>query len=355
MARAFRKNNFSSEQKLAATTSKTAEIFCPNPKFRPEAWMKKFLDGLSAQKSDGDQIKYLQEQIPTDSHVFSSDQVVQTISKLTFDSSRLKSMELLNHYIQSLSSQNIVDILGKLTFSSNKMGALKLVANTLTDISDKSKNLIANQFTFSSDKNEALAILNDISPRNCIYGTVTAKIAIFVIDISGSMDYKFKVNGESISRLQFVQAQLTKTITEQLKKYQKFNIVIFSNQASQWKPDVIDATPENILAAITYLNKLGTNGATNISAGLDLAFHTKENLNAIYLLSDGVPNSGVMTVEGIKKYLADKNSTRQEKVKVNTISFIFGGPENQEERNLSFVFLNAIADATNGSFKGISE
>ncbi|EAR93541.2 Von willebrand factor type A (vWA) domain was originally protein (macronuclear) [Tetrahymena thermophila SB210] len=355
IASAFRKNNFSTEQKQVAAPSKTAETFCPNPKFRPEAWMKKFLDGLSGTKSDSDQIKYLQDQIPTDPHVFSSDQVVSTISKLTFDSSRLKSMELLNPYIQSLSSQNIVDILGKLTFSSNKMGALKLIANTLTDISDQSKNLIANQFTFSSDKNEALMILNGISPRNCIYGTITAKVAVFVIDTSGSMDFKFKVNGESISRIQFVKAQLTKTINEQLKKYQKFNIITFSNQATYWKPDVIDATPENILAAITYINKLGTSGATNISGGLDLAFRSKEVLNTIYLLSDGVPNSGVMTIEGIKKYLTDKNQNRQEKVKINTISFILGGPENQQERTLSFEFLNAIADATNGSFKGISE
>lgn len=234
------------------------------------------------------------------------------------------------------------------------MDALKLIANTLNDVSDASKNIIINSFTFSSDKEEAAKVLSGVSARNCIYGTITEKVAAFIIDISGSMDYTFKANGETISRLKFVKAQLTKTLADQLKPYQKFNVIIFGNSASQWKSDYVDATAENVQAAIAYINKLTTNGATNISSGLDLAFNTKQDLRGIYLLSDGVPNSGIQTVDGIKKYLADKNASRTEKVHVNTVSFILGGTESQSERALSQQFLMAIADATNGSFKGIS-
>lgn len=202
-------------------------------------------------------------------------------------------MELLNPYILTLTSKNIADILNQFTFSNNKMSALKLIANTLSDVSDASKQVIINTFTFSSDKNDATEVLNGISARNCIYGTITEKVAAFVIDVSLSMDYTFKANGETISRLQFVKAQLTKTLAEQLKPYQKFNIFNFGQSAAQWKPDYVDATPENIQAAITFIKNLKTMSSTNISAGLDLAFNTKQSLNAIYLLSDGVPNAGI--------------------------------------------------------------
>ncbi|KAL4480291.1 hypothetical protein ABPG74_020807 [Tetrahymena malaccensis] len=345
---------FNTEPALRATLGAGAVDFCPQPQYRSDAWMKTFLAGLSSQKTDDATMQFLQAQIPTDSHVFSTEQIIAIFNQIVFDSSRLQAITWLNPYILTLTSQNIVDILGKFAFSSNKMGALKLIANTLSDVSDASKKVIVDQFTFSSDKSDAQAILNAISARNCIYGTITEKVAAFVIDISGSMDYTFKANGETISRLAFVKSQLTKTLAEQLKPYQKFNVIIFGNSASQWKPDYVDATPENIQAAIAYINKLTTNGATNISSGLDLAFNTKQALNGIYLLSDGVPNSGVQTVDGIKKYLADKNASRNDKVHVNTISFIMGGTETQNDRNLSFQFLNAIADVTNGSFKGIS-
>ncbi|KAL4480290.1 hypothetical protein ABPG74_020806 [Tetrahymena malaccensis] len=345
---------FDSEPALRTTLGAGAADFCPQPQYRSDAWMKNFLAGLSTQKNDDSIIQYLQAQIPTDSHVFSTDQIISIFNTILLDSSRLQAITLMNPYILTLTSQNVVDILGKFIYSQNKMGALKLIANTLSDLTDASKKVIISKFTFSSDQSDATAILNAVSPRNCIYGTITEKVAAFIIDVSGSMDYTFKANGETISRLSYVKQQITKTITDQLKPYQKFNIIIFGNTASQWNTDYVDATPENIQAAIAYINKLTTIGYTNISAGLDLAFNTKQALNGIYLLSDGVPNTGIQTVDGIKKYLTDKNANRTDKVHINTISFIMGGIEKQDERDLSFQFLNAIADVTNGSFKGIS-
>ncbi|KAL4506047.1 hypothetical protein ABPG72_013808 [Tetrahymena utriculariae] len=342
------------EPNLRANLEAGGVDFCPKPQYRSDKWMNTFLAGIQSQKYDSTMLQFLQDQIPTDSHVFSTEQILSIFSQITFDSSRIQALTLLNPYIISLTPQNIVNILIKYPFESSKLTALNLIANTLSDVSDASKKLIVDCFTFDSNKSDALKILNAISPRNCIYGTITEKVAAFVIDISGSMEYTFKANGETISRLAFVKSQLTKTIAEQLKSYQKFNIIIFGNSASQWKTDYVDASPENVQAAIAYINKLTTNGATNISSGLDLAFNTKQALKAIYLLSDGVPNSGVQTVDGIKKYLTEKNASRTEKVVVNTISFIMGGVEKQNERDLSFQFLNTIADVTNGSFKGIS-
>lgn len=70
-----------------------------------------------------------------------------------------------------------------------------VIADTLNDTSDAMKNYIVNNaFTFSSDKLVAQQILQNAKQRNCIYGTITENVAIFVIDASGSMWYTFKTS-----------------------------------------------------------------------------------------------------------------------------------------------------------------
>lgn len=73
------------------------------------------------------------------------------------------------------------------------MTVLKVVAPLLNDATDDNKEFIVNKcFSFSSDKTDARNILKDIASRDCIFGTVTEKVATFIIDVSGSMDYNFK-------------------------------------------------------------------------------------------------------------------------------------------------------------------
>jgi len=99
------------------------------------------------------------------------------------------------------------------------MAALKNIASALVEVSEATKTAVSNVFSFSSDVASAKAFLDTISPRNCIYGTVSEAVAAFVIDISGSMDQTFMANGASISRLTYVKAQLTATLAQQLKPY----------------------------------------------------------------------------------------------------------------------------------------
>lgn len=56
----------------------------------------------------------------------------------------------------------------------------------------------------SSDKKKAREILDKVVERNCLFGSVDEKVAVFVIDISGSMDYTFKTELGTTSRLNYV-------------------------------------------------------------------------------------------------------------------------------------------------------
>ncbi len=79
-----------------------------------------------------------------------------------------------------------------------------------------------------------------------MFGTVTALSATFVIDASGSMSTQFKLDGNTYSRLSYVKEHLSKVISEQLKPYQQFNLVVFSDGIGSSFNAPVNATSANI-------------------------------------------------------------------------------------------------------------
>jgi len=74
---------------VAFTTSLRASgtDYCPNPVYRSDAWITDFVAKLKSFSFDNDMMIYLKAQIPTDSHIFSTDQILQVFSCIHFDSS----------------------------------------------------------------------------------------------------------------------------------------------------------------------------------------------------------------------------------------------------------------------------
>eukprot|EP01015_Nassula_variabilis_P036143 TRINITY_DN9254_c0_g1_i4.p2 TRINITY_DN9254_c0_g1~~TRINITY_DN9254_c0_g1_i4.p2 ORF type:complete len:230 (-),score=60.98 TRINITY_DN9254_c0_g1_i4:14-703(-) len=170
------------------------------------------------------------------------------------------------------------------------------------------------------------------------------------------MDYKFTTqDGKTFSRIQYVKLQLTKTIEKQLKPFQKFNIIAFGSSLAMWQQEPVNATKENAASALSWINKQGMLGGTNIEKGLFAALQTKEHLEAIYLLSDGAPSDGIKDVNQMKSALKNRVQDRVKQnlptVRVDAISFMLGGTETQQERVAAQNFLAGIAEATNGSFR----
>lgn len=69
--------------------------------------------------------------------------------------------------------------------------------------------------------------------------------------------------------------------------------------------DNVSANRENIDKALKYVKGLGQIGGTNLSGALANAFGTKEELEGIYLLSDGYPNSGISKLDDMARFLSD--------------------------------------------------
>lgn len=88
------------------------------------------------------------------------------------------------------------------------MEVLGVIADTLVDKSDSViSNIVENGFDFANDKAEAKSILVNAKTRNCLYGTISEKVAIFIVDVSGSMGTTFSApDGKKYTRLEYVKA-----------------------------------------------------------------------------------------------------------------------------------------------------
>ncbi|MBI5366226.1 MAG: HEAT repeat domain-containing protein, partial [Planctomycetes bacterium] len=171
---------------------------------------------------------------------------------------------------------------------------------------------------------------------------------VFILDISGSMEQEYERKGASAvvsgpgsgkgdqgpepfkgTRLDAAKKELIKCLKKLNPKVQ-FNIIFFNTSIERWKDGLIPASPENIQAAIGYVEKQAATMQTNIWDALELAFKMagmglndkqyKAGVDTIYLLSDGSPYPPDLVVgpEEIIKRAREYNKLK--KLRIHTIS-----------------------------------
>jgi Ca-activated chloride channel family protein len=130
------------------------------------------------------------------------------------------------------------------------------------------------------DKRGGFFTLMLYPPENLSYLKRAPMEMIFVLDCSGSM------NGKPIEKAK-------QAITRALKKLQPndtFQVIRFSNNASQFGPDPVPATSDNIRKAVQYVENLHGGGGTmmieGIKAALDFA-HDPQRFRLVSFMTDG--------------------------------------------------------------------
>ncbi|MEJ2704948.1 MAG: VIT domain-containing protein, partial [Sedimentisphaerales bacterium] len=103
---------------------------------------------------------------------------------------------------------------------------------------------------------------------------------IFVLDCSGSM------SGKPIAKAK----QATLRALKQLQPDDTFQVIRFSNSASQFGPDPVPATEENIRKAIRYVDNLHGSGGTMMIEGVKAALdftHDPKRFRLVSFMTDG--------------------------------------------------------------------
>ncbi|MCP4259976.1 MAG: VWA domain-containing protein [Planctomycetes bacterium] len=133
-------------------------------------------------------------------------------------------------------------------------------------------------------------------PENLSYLKRAPMEMIFVLDCSGSM------RGKPIAKAK----EAIKRGLKKLEKGDTFQVIRFSNNASQFGPNPVPATPANIRKAIKYVDNLQGSGGTmmieGVKAALDFA-HDPGRFRLVSFMTDGYIGNEVEILAAVHQRL----------------------------------------------------
>jgi len=147
-----------------------------------------------------------------------------------------------------------------------------------------------------NDKRGGFFTLMLYPPESLSYLKRAPMEMIFVLDCSGSM------NGKPI-------AKAKQAVTRALRKLQPsdtFQVIRFSNNASQLGPDPVPATPDNIRKAISYVGNLRGSGGTMMIEGIKAALdfkHDPHRFRLVSFMTDGYIGNEIEILAAIHQRL----------------------------------------------------
>ncbi|KAF6019954.1 VWA3A [Bugula neritina] len=145
-----------------------------------------------------------------------------------------------------------------------------------------------------------------LSGSRRVFGTIVEQKVAILVDISGSM----------MSHMDELKHELASLIWDQLYPQKvRFNMIGFSKNVSKWMSKIALADEEKCHEAIEWISRLSADGNTCTLQAIQTAFCDLE-LDAIYLLSDGKPDT---STQHVLKEVARMNEHRQ--LRIHTMSF----------------------------------
>ena len=163
---------------------------------------------------------------------------------------------------------------------------------------------------------------------------VYARKVVFVLDASSSM-----LQG---TRMADAKTQLINSINELDENY-RFNIIVYNQTVGAWQRQMLQATESARKNAVRFVASIQPQAATATYDALEAAF-AHPDLEAIYLVTDGVPTTGkVIHLESIIKAVSEQNQTRRVTLYVIGIQ-----PEGPFEE-----FLKQLAERNFGTYRQV--
>lgn len=160
---------------------------------------------------------------------------------------------------------------------------------------------------------------------------------LFVIDRSGSM----RAPARYATRLQSAKRELVRVI-EELHPSNEFSILLFDTYVQPWRNELLPATEQNKREAIAFAERITLGDKTNTHGVLDKALTFDDQLEAVFVLTDGQPTTGqTIAPDQIIREVASRNRTRH--LKFHTIGFGVNA--------MTSDFLKNLAEQTGGEFR----
>lgn len=153
---------------------------------------------------------------------------------------------------------------------------------------------------------------------------------VFILDISGSMQGKFHTLVDGVEKA-----------IKKMRPNDRFQIVLFNNNAQALTGGFVNATQNNITHYLTQLSAVNPNNGTNLYSGLLKGLKTidADRTSSIILVTDGVANVGETKQKKFIELLNKKD--------IRLFTFIMGNSSNKP-------LLKAMTKASNGFAVNVS-
>lgn len=309
-----------------------------------DAEVSSLVQSLEAESFSQPRLQLLRSRVQGRPEGLTGPQVLRILGAFDFSNDLQEVMQIVDKNLLGMTVAEVGQLIDAYTYSDGKLAALRTLKDTITDV--EHKHQLLDRFTFSADKQEAARILEDVTPRSFLFGTVHSQKAVFVVDVSGSMEATFRTNqGRSLSRLDFVRCELDSVLSTQLGPTADFSVVTFSNDARAWRDSLVDATPTQVAEARGYVANMRPGGGTNIDDALRKAI--RMNPDVIYFLTDGAPTAGrTRTVDGLVRIAQEGGHP------VHAIAFLTGS-HSGDDKSTSRQLMRGIAEATGGVYRAL--
>jgi len=322
--------------------------WCPQANARPGADVTTLINAINNEPFIDGRLAVLKKTLAQSALGYDAAGVVAISNAFTFSGEKTQAIQFLQPYVLGLTSVEEQQLIDSVAFSSDKLDTLRATCSFVIDARENNATILE-AFAFSSDKATALSIISECSPRSCTYGDITVKKVHFVVDTSGSMSGTFTIDGSSINRLQYAQQQLNAVIEQQLPQMsgRLFNLFQYSASVNPWQPGLQPATSDKLSAAVKYVQGWVANGGTSTYAALKAAY-ADPDVEAVYLLSDGMPNDQPADTILQAAVAWSKGKT----IPCHTVALVEGGSESSSDKQSAMAFMQALADGTGGVYRG---
>ncbi|MEM6473133.1 MAG: VWA domain-containing protein [Planctomycetota bacterium] len=212
------------------------------------------------------------------------------------------------------------------------------IMNDETSPSTQSEDL-PKQMSLRPSESAASYQRRHLKPSHYYGIEIYAKRLLFIIDRSGSMGTV--VDGRT--RIDRAKKELVEAI-QGLDPQCEFGLLVFDSEIRTWRESLVPANESNKLDAVRFVEYLGTGSTTNTYGVLRRALSFDDQLEAVFMLTDGEPTSGRITNPGtILTDILRRNELHH--LTINTIAIAVEPP--------MATFLRRLSEPSNGEYRDV--
>ena len=156
--------------------------------------------------------------------------------------------------------------------------------------------------------------------RARFYGLpITSDCITLVIDTSGSMNdlASQTTRQDARTRIEVARQELL-GLLEELPESTRLNIIFFNSGVHTWRRGILDLDRRQAASAAAFVESRTAGGATNLYGAVERALEDDE-VDTIYLLTDGEPTTGRFTEPG-EIVMQARRLYRERRVVIHAIS-----------------------------------